>query len=215
VNATSQTRVKRVRRAPDEARDAILDAAERRLVTGGPSAVRVQLVARDVGLTDAAVHYHFRNRDGLLDDLLRRAGRRLRDELGAAVEGWDPRTLDVRELSRVIRTTFDGRRYARLTAWLALDGWRPKGRGMLHNLVDVVHEVRVEHARRLGHSEPAHEDTQSVIRLLLLVEWAEPLIGDSLRLMVGARRDPTATATFDAWFADILTRQLRNQGADH
>ena len=57
MNAAGQRR--RVRRQPDEARRLILEAAEKRLVEGGPEAVRVQLVAGDLGLTDAAVHHHF------------------------------------------------------------------------------------------------------------------------------------------------------------
>jgi AcrR family transcriptional regulator len=56
----------RVRHSADEARQLILEAAERRFREGGQAAVRVQLVARDVGMTDAAVHHHFGSRKGLL-----------------------------------------------------------------------------------------------------------------------------------------------------
>lgn len=74
----------RVRRTVDEARRLILEAAERRLAAGGAEAVRVQSVAADVGVTDAAVHYHFGSRQGLLDAVVRSAGRRLRDGLQGA-----------------------------------------------------------------------------------------------------------------------------------
>ena len=74
-------RGRRRRRSAPEARQAILRAAEKRLVEGGPEAVRVQLVAADVGVTDAAVHHHFGSREGLLEALLRFSGRRLRDEV--------------------------------------------------------------------------------------------------------------------------------------
>src|SRR5215467_2095443 len=71
----------RIRRPAERAREEILDAAERRLVADGPAALRVQAVAREVGVTDPAVHYHFGSRDGLLQAVCRRAARRLRDDV--------------------------------------------------------------------------------------------------------------------------------------
>ena len=46
----------RKRHGAEEAKQLILDAAEKRFRVGGMAAVRVQLVAQDVGMTDAAVH---------------------------------------------------------------------------------------------------------------------------------------------------------------
>ena len=57
--ARSRSPQRRVRRSPEEARRAILEAAEKHLVEGGPEAVRVQVVARDLGLSDAAIYHHF------------------------------------------------------------------------------------------------------------------------------------------------------------
>jgi AcrR family transcriptional regulator len=62
---------KRIRRSATASRLAILQAAEARLIAGGPDAVRVQPLARELGLTDAAVHYHFGSREKLLEALLR------------------------------------------------------------------------------------------------------------------------------------------------
>src|SRR2546421_2443478 len=87
----------RIRRSPEDARRLILDAAQRRLIDGGPDAVRVQTVAADVGMTDAAVHYHFTNREGLMEALLADAGRRMRRDLRSVADGWDPGTLDLGE----------------------------------------------------------------------------------------------------------------------
>ena len=48
----------RQRRTPQAAKFAILDAAERRLHDEGPEGVRIQRIAADLGITDAAIHYH-------------------------------------------------------------------------------------------------------------------------------------------------------------
>ena len=61
---------KRTRRPAREARQRILEAAEQKLIEGGPDAVRVQTLGRELGITDAAIHHHFGNRDGLLEALL-------------------------------------------------------------------------------------------------------------------------------------------------
>src|SRR5258708_31702730 len=71
----------RPRLTPQAAKFAILDAAERRLHDEGPEGVRIQRIATDLGITDAAVHYHFGTREALMDALLRRIGRRLVDDI--------------------------------------------------------------------------------------------------------------------------------------
>jgi AcrR family transcriptional regulator len=212
MSAIGAAREPRIRRSRDAARELILDAAERRLIADGPAGVRVQLVANDVGMSDAAVHYHFGSRDGLVDALLRRAGRRLRSELATAA-GEQLSTLDVRKLSRGFRRTYDERQYARLTAWLVLDGWRPSGSSMLRPLVEAIHGARVAHAQEVGVAEPAFEDTQFTLFLLNAVHWADALIGGSLRRMVGLSNDhATATRFFD-WVDDLLAAHLRGATA--
>ena len=209
MTAVGAGRAPRIRRSPDAARALILDAAERRLIADGPSGVRVQLVANDVGISDAAVHYHFRNRDGLVDALLRRAGGQLRAELTAAMRGLDLSALDVRELSRALRHTFEERRYARLTAWLSLGGWHPNRSGMLNELVDSIHDARGRYARHVGGEPPALEDTQYALLLLSLVHWADALIGGAMRRMVGLPSDRATSTRFVDWVDDLVAARLR------
>ena len=75
------TRKRRVRRSAEEAQRRILDAAEKRLREGGPEAVRLQDIARDVGISHPAILHHFASRDGLTQALERRAMDRLETEL--------------------------------------------------------------------------------------------------------------------------------------
>ena len=75
---------------------------------GGPDAVRVQHVAADVGITDAAVRHHFGSREGLLESLLKFAGRRLQTELERALESWDGKPADVERVATLIADTYSG-----------------------------------------------------------------------------------------------------------
>ena len=59
----------------------ILDAAEKRLREGGPDAIRLQDIARDVGIAHPTILHHFETRDGLTLALQQRAMQRLEQDL--------------------------------------------------------------------------------------------------------------------------------------
>src|ERR1700734_2003894 len=63
----------RKRRTAEEARAAILDAAERLLVAGGPAGLRLQEIAADVGVSHPTVLHHFGSREGLMEAVVARA----------------------------------------------------------------------------------------------------------------------------------------------
>ena len=63
----SHSPTKRTRRNSAETRRAILEAAQRRLLSGGPEAIRLQKIAADIGLSHPAILHHFENRDGLVE----------------------------------------------------------------------------------------------------------------------------------------------------
>jgi TetR/AcrR family transcriptional regulator, repressor for neighboring sulfatase len=199
---------KRVRRTRAAAREQILDAAEELLRVGGPDAVRVQRVARAVGVSDAAVHYHFESRDALLDTLLRRTGRRLRTQLAATLrrqqESGVP--VDLTELVRDLRAVFADAGYSRLTAWMLLSGRTFPGSGMLREAGEVLHGERRGSARQREHGSANLDDTLATLAVLYVVAWAEPLAGDGWRAAFGlTEAEPGA---FLEWVARVLSQHL-------
>jgi AcrR family transcriptional regulator len=199
---------KRVRRTRAAAREQMLDAAEELLRVGGPDAVRVQRVARAVGVSDAAVHYHFDSRDALLDTLLRRTGRRLRTQLAATLrrrqESGVP--VDLTALVRDLRAVFADAGYSRLTAWMLLSGRRFPGSGMLREAGEVLHEERRVSAQQPRHGSANLDDTLATLALLYVVAWAEPLAGDAWRAAFGlTEAEPGA---FLEWVARVLSQHL-------
>src|SRR5688572_5204467 len=64
---------KRVRRTAGAAREAILDAAEKRLAEGGPAGLRIQEIARDVGISHPTLLHHFGSRAALVEAVVDRA----------------------------------------------------------------------------------------------------------------------------------------------
>lgn len=195
---------KRVRRSAQASKLAILQVAEARLITQGPDAVRVQPIAHDLGLTDAAVHYHFGSREKLLETLLRYSGRRFLDELAAAIAAHraEGEAFDLTRAAALLADFYDRKGAGRLVMWLSFSGWRPEGAGMLSPLVDWLHEDRSARALAQGAPAPAREDSQYAIALLSASALSQALFGDALLRSVDL--DPAKAPDFTAWLIGSL-----------
>ena len=68
-------------------RTAWIDAGLRALGTGGPDAVRVERLARELGVTKGGFYWHFDDRDGLLDAMLDTWERIVIDDVINQVDG--------------------------------------------------------------------------------------------------------------------------------
>lgn len=197
----------RTRRSPEDARLRILEAAEVRLAEGGPDAVRVQRLAADLGVTDAAIYHHFGNRAGLLDALARFGARRLRtsmEEVVAEHQGGQP---DIRALVELAVDTFERRGYAQLILWLAGAGIpSDRGSGMFDAVVRAFEGSR-QSVGKAGAADPQHEP-RFVAALMVMVCAAEPLFGNMSRRSVGLGGGRPTTLRFRNWFAGAIAELL-------
>jgi AcrR family transcriptional regulator len=184
---------KRVRRTKNVARQAILDAARAILIEEGLDAVRVQRVAGQVGVTDAAVHYHFGSHAGLIEALLRHCGQQLTGELETIS------APDLRAVSRALQHAFNEGGAARILLWLTLGGFRPRGSGMLTGLVENLHADRVAQAKARGAHPPNISDTKHLVALLTAVHLAQAVFGEALLRAVDADADSAGQQRFLHW----------------
>jgi AcrR family transcriptional regulator len=113
-----------VRRKGAETRDRIVDTAQELFAERGIDAVSLNEIVQVAGVNSAAVHYHFRSKDGLVEAILVRgtaAWAEERNRLLDALEGRKrPRLRDV-VVAMVVPTTriwdtTDGRSYVRFLA---------------------------------------------------------------------------------------------------
>jgi AcrR family transcriptional regulator len=191
---------KRIRRSAPASKLAILEAAEARLATGGPDAVRVQPIAHELGLTDAAVHYHFGSREKLLEALLRFSGRRFVEAMTAALEADGGEGFDLARAAVLLQDLYGRQGAARLAMWLHFSGWRPDGAGMLDPLVDALHAARAAE----GGDPPAREESQYAVAALSSALFTQALTGDAMLRSVGL--DGDRTEAFNAWLVELLSR---------
>lgn len=195
---------KRIRKAVEPAKAAILAAAERHLIEEGPAGVKVQRIARELGITDAAIHYHFKSRQGLLEHLLREAGRKFADDLQTSLDASpakDP-TADLATVAAKLMDLYGQSGTAKLATWLILSGWSPPGQGMLSPLVEWYHRGRLDWALRHGLAQPTAEESAKLIATVSAVTFTYALTGDALIRSSGLS-DTSQTAFLD-WIAGRL-----------
>jgi AcrR family transcriptional regulator len=207
------TTAKRIRRTTEAARRAILEAAERRLIEDGPDGVRVQHIAADLGMTGAALHYHFGSREALIDSVRRYSAKRLLTDIDAILEAWDVDRLDVRRLGALFRKTYAERGAARLIFWLALSGRKPRGSGLMGGLIEAVHRARERRALAYGRAAPSISDTRFVVALLSSVHAVMPVAGDALLGSASAEGGKAGRERFLDWVANLLNAHLNAAGS--
>jgi TetR/AcrR family transcriptional regulator, repressor for neighboring sulfatase len=198
----------RTRRSAPEARRAILEAAEKRLREGGPEAVRLQDVARDLGVSHPAILHHFGSREGLMGELAGHVATTLEAELLEALRAAQSEETVLDVLERVFETLGDAR-HARLLAWRALAGDAAPdtdaGRRGLRAITALVHERRSELARANGRPAPPREDSEFMVRLAVAALLGDGIAGEMLDRGFGHAGDGGAgRRRFRGWLARLL-----------
>jgi AcrR family transcriptional regulator len=197
----------RKRRTAEDARTAILDAAEQRLVASGPAGIRLQEVAADVGLSHPTLLHHFGSREGLVEAVVARALDSLHAPLLEAVRG-SPQGPD--QLTKILDGVFDAlanHGHGRAFLWLALSGYAPTMEAFrVRVLAEAVHAVRCEH-RRGEDPMPTFEDTYFTVLLPALALLALSVTGRPGH--DGEGDDEVCGATrFRAWLARRVHEHL-------
>ena len=200
----------RRRRSADEARREILDAAERHLRSVGPDALRLQDLARDIGISHPAILHHFGSREALIEAVVRRAFESLEAELVREFRAPEVGPVETSELlDRVFRTLGD-RGFARLLAWLVLSERTPaEDEGDPDRLLFMV--AQAAHAHRVLHRDGTRvpfEDTQFSILLAALALFGDAIAGDLMRRSAGLGDDPRAGRRFRRWLAELLVEHV-------
>ncbi len=184
----------RRRRSVDEARTAILDAAEAVLRDEGPSAIRLQDVARRVGVSHPTVLHHFGSREALLDAVVARSLQTIHQALAQV----QPDEANVRSLFEFIAKQLE--RCGRIFFQLSLAGYS-KGVDSfgLEPLIEFIHSTRKELWAADGR-RPSKEDTHFTVMLAALSLLSLSVLEPHSQSLDGKR--------FRAWLARVIHQQL-------
>ena len=149
----------RRRRNAAQTRSAILEAAERRLLAGGPDAIRLQEIAADAGISHPAILHHFGSREGLPEAMVLRGIARFQAQF---LEGWpSAREPDIEGVLERFYEVASHRGMARMLAWLILTGesQRTMKPGLLEPAAERMHAGRVRRAHQEGRRPPELEES--------------------------------------------------------
>jgi AcrR family transcriptional regulator len=202
---------RRKRRTAEQARREILDAAEKQLSRTGPDSIRLQDVARAVGVSHPTVLHHFGSREGLVQAVMQRASENLQGELVRAFEMPEVGERETLELlDRVFRTLGD-RGFARLLAWLMLSGQDPPATATIAP-IRIVAEAAHEHGRRrFPEREADFEDTLFTTLMAAFVLFGDAVVGDALRASAGLTGDRDAPKRFRSWLAKLIIEHVEGR----
>jgi len=186
----------RRRRSAAETRNAILEAAERRLLAGGPEAIRLQEIAADAGISHPAILHHFGSREGLVEAMVIRGITNLQAQF---LEGWpSAKEPDIEGVFERFFEVASHRGIARMLAWLILSG--KSNRTMTPNVfkpaAERMHAGRVRLAQNQGRRSPELEETLFAATFLFVLVLGDSLFGPSVRRAVGLGSGADATRRF-------------------
>lgn len=198
------SRTPRKRLSAEEARERILEAAQKRLSEGGPDSIRLQDVAADLGISHPAILHHFGSREGLMHALEGRAMSALVEDL-LAPPGLAPGGLD-----RVAQTLGD-EGHARLLAWWVMskgsESEMPGGEWhMLRDLAAALQTEYEENAAAAGRAAPDPEQAIFAIRLAAAAMFGEALLGRLLTESAGLGDHDAATHRFRDWLSGLISK---------
>jgi AcrR family transcriptional regulator len=168
----------RVRRAPEAARDNILAAAEKLLISHGPLALKLADVATAAGVANASVLHHFGSIDGMHAALMERMVSQLIADVLAIADQGGQRDDQQEAVFQALFDVFETRGAARLAAWLELTGeWR-----RMTHIRDAVREVV---ARRASFGDVSPKQAEDLVLISVTLAMGAGLFGHALAELVG------------------------------
>lgn len=202
----------RARRSAEDARTAILDATERRLVERGPAGLRLQEIAADVGVSHPTILHHFGSRERLVEAVVKRRVSAMKQEVILALLGAQQGEHAMLALFERLYATLGPGGHARVVAFLALEGPMPGAQPeSLLPLAEATHAARLVRRDPEG-PPPSLEDTYFAVLLSALALFGESIAGSLFRGEPVGEPDEAMSRRFREWIARLVLTHLEGSG---
>lgn len=198
------TQAPRRRLSAEDARERILQAAERKLAQVGPEGLRLTELAAELGISHPAILHHFGSREDLVAAVVARAFGHTNEQLAQAIAG---RAHGYEAILDMIAEFYGKNGNARLIAWLLLSGRAPRRGARTTDTRPLQRVIELAHAQRTrGRSERAieYEDTKFRSQLTALALLGDAIFGDLIRRASGDAADAQSAREFRRRLARLL-----------
>ena len=191
---------KKTHKSPEQAKAAILDAAEKIVVEVGPAGLRISAVAKQAGMAHPNIIHHFGSRDGLLAALAERVGSTATERITKAISKALTAPADQRlaAMTHVLDTAYPGDQ-GKVAVWLHLSGAESSLKQNMQRIVELAHQLR-----QLINNDADYANTNRLVMLVTLALVGEVVSGHSVKGALGFGDDDTNRAHFRQWLAELL-----------
>ncbi len=197
----------RIRRTAEEAQTAILDATEKRLVEAGPSGIRLQDVAEDVGVSHPTILHHFGSRERLVGEVIKRRVASMNAEVLATLAAGTKEEATVTALFERLFTAFGPGGHARVVAFLALAGERVTDLESVMPLAETLQTTRLANCTE-GKVTPTLEDSYFTVLLVSFALFGDAIAGRLFRAEPDPEIDRVTSERFRVWLARLVQSHL-------
>jgi AcrR family transcriptional regulator len=192
----------------EAARALILDAAEKRLVTVGPSGIRLQEVAADAGVSHPTVLHHFGSRELLVKAVVTRSMHAINASIIEAMQASSGDDAKIEAMIENVAAALEKTGHGRVILWLTLEGQRFEGTGVqLSDVVDATHALRLAHKTK-GSPRPTRDDTARTVVLAALALVGGSVLAPVLLENAGLGKGAGAGTQFRKWLTRLLIDHL-------
>ncbi len=191
---------RKTHKSPEQARDAILDAAEELMVEVGPAGLRISAVAKKAGMAHPNIIHHFGSRDGLVNALADRVGERATARITQAIkQATEAKPEDlVDAMTHVLDTSYPGDE-GKAAVWLHLSGAESSLKQNMQSIVELSHSLR----QKLD-DNASLENTNRLVMLVTLALVGEVVSGQGIKDALGFGNNDESRAYFRRWLSEIL-----------
>jgi AcrR family transcriptional regulator len=167
-----EPREPRKRRAPEEAKTLLLDAAERLFAERGPDAVGLRDVARQAGVSHGLITHYFKTYEGLVEAVFARRTERIAERVVTKFAEMHEAPSSAALVDLMLSIASEPV-HLRLVAWAMLSGRALQsdfiaGRARsLQPIAEAIHKAATSEAKRRGTRAPSRDDVDYALLLML------------------------------------------------
>jgi len=170
------------------------------MVEVGPAGLRISAVAKKAGMAHPNIIHHFGSREGLINALDERVGRRATARITQAIkQATEAKPEDLIDaMTHVLDTSYPGDE-GKAAVWLHLSGAESSLKENMQSIVALSHSLR----QKLD-DNASLENTNRLVLLVTLALVGEVVSGQGIKDALGFGDGEKGRAYFHRWLSEIL-----------